>query len=179
MAPKRRSPKAASSRSKKLLKLCITEDRLEQEHLDGMDLSWAKPYLEEGPCRIEAGRTIPAEQVYAELRAKFSRPQRIVIYRIIFTKPRTRTCTRSATYFDDSGRTGSRRSICRRGSSRRLKPCGTHANATAITQRASSSDCAACQLGNYMIFYHVDDDTVSIVRVLPWLAQYYCETISP
>jgi predicted transcriptional regulator len=41
--------------------------------LDAMDLSWAKPYIDEGLAAIEAGDVIPAEQVHAELRAKFSR----------------------------------------------------------------------------------------------------------
>jgi len=53
----------------------VAEDRLEQERLDAMDLSWAKPYIEEGLADIEAGRTIPAEQVHAELRAMFTRPK--------------------------------------------------------------------------------------------------------
>ena len=53
----------------------VAEDRLEQERLDSMDLSWAKPYLEEGLADIEAGRTMPAEQVRAELRAMFARPK--------------------------------------------------------------------------------------------------------
>jgi len=50
----------------------VADDRAEAA-LDEEDLSWAKPYIEEGLADLEAGRTIPAEQVYAELRAKFSR----------------------------------------------------------------------------------------------------------
>ena len=50
----------------------VADDRAQAE-LDAADLSWAKPYIEEGLADIEAGRTVPAEQVYAELRAKFSR----------------------------------------------------------------------------------------------------------
>jgi len=54
----------------------VTEDRESQEALDSADLSWAKPYIEEGIAALEAGRTVPAEEVYAEVRALFSRPRR-------------------------------------------------------------------------------------------------------
>lgn len=50
----------------------VADDRAQAE-LDATDLSWAKPYIEEGLADLAAGRTIPAEQVYAELRAKFTR----------------------------------------------------------------------------------------------------------
>lgn len=36
------------------------------------DLSWAKPYIEEGLAALAKGDVIPAEQVHAELRAKFA-----------------------------------------------------------------------------------------------------------
>jgi predicted transcriptional regulator len=49
----------------------VADDRAQAE-LDATDLSWAKPYIDEGLADIEAGRTVPAEQVYAKLRAKFS-----------------------------------------------------------------------------------------------------------
>ena len=51
----------------------VIEHQLTQAQLDSADLSWAKPYIDEGLADIEAGRTVPAEQVYAEFRAKFSR----------------------------------------------------------------------------------------------------------
>ena len=52
----------------------VADDRAEAA-LDEEDLSWAKPYIEEGLADLEAGRTIPAEQVHAELRAMFARPK--------------------------------------------------------------------------------------------------------
>ena len=50
----------------------VADDRAHAE-LDATDLSWAKPYIEEGLADLAAGRTVPAEHVYTELRAKFSR----------------------------------------------------------------------------------------------------------
>ena len=38
-----------------------------------MDLSWARPYLDEGLTDLDAGRVVPAEQVHAEIRAIFKR----------------------------------------------------------------------------------------------------------
>ncbi|HMK79189.1 MAG TPA: hypothetical protein VK438_06040 [Xanthobacteraceae bacterium] len=54
----------------------VSEGRRAQEQLDATDLSWAKPYIEEGLADLEAGRVVPAEEVYAELRAMFGRPKR-------------------------------------------------------------------------------------------------------
>ena len=36
------------------------------------DLSWAKPYVDEGLASLERGEGIPHEQVWAELNARFS-----------------------------------------------------------------------------------------------------------
>ena len=49
----------------------VLDDRL-QAKLNDEDLSWAKPYIDEGLADLEAGRVRPAEEVFAELRAKFS-----------------------------------------------------------------------------------------------------------
>jgi predicted transcriptional regulator len=58
------------------VEVLIAEDRIAQAQLDATDLSWAKPYIEEGLAAIEAGDLIPAEEVHAEIRALFSRPKR-------------------------------------------------------------------------------------------------------
>jgi predicted transcriptional regulator len=50
----------------------VMDDRLEAKLADE-DLSWAKPYIDEGLADLEAGRVYPAEQVHAELRARFAR----------------------------------------------------------------------------------------------------------
>jgi antitoxin ParD1/3/4 len=49
----------------------VADDRA-QASLANEDLSWAKPYIDEGIAALERGDVIPAEEVYAELRAKFS-----------------------------------------------------------------------------------------------------------
>jgi predicted transcriptional regulator len=51
----------------------VLDDQLAQRALDDADLSWAKPYLAKGLADLEAGRAIPAEEVYADLRARFVR----------------------------------------------------------------------------------------------------------
>lgn len=56
------------------VEMLVVDDRL-QARLNEEDLSWAKPYIEEGLADLKAGRTIPAEQVHAELRAMFARPK--------------------------------------------------------------------------------------------------------
>ena len=53
------------------VEMLIVDDRL-QAKLNEADLSWAKPYIDEGIAALERGDVIPAEEVYAELRAKFS-----------------------------------------------------------------------------------------------------------
>jgi predicted transcriptional regulator len=58
------------------VEILLEEGRLNQEALDAEDLSWAKPYIDEGLADLEAGRVYPAEQVYAEIRAMFARPER-------------------------------------------------------------------------------------------------------
>ena len=35
------------------------------------DLSWAKPYVDDGLADLAAGRTIPADEVHSELRRRF------------------------------------------------------------------------------------------------------------
>jgi len=57
------------------VEMLVLEDRISQEILDKADLSWAKPYIEEGLAALEAGDVTPAKEVYAELRARFSRSQ--------------------------------------------------------------------------------------------------------
>ena len=52
----------------------VIDDRLHAT-LNEEDLSWAKPYIDEGLADLEAGRVYPAEQVHAELRARFARPK--------------------------------------------------------------------------------------------------------
>ena len=53
----------------------VADDRA-QAQLADEDLSWAKPYIDEGIAALEAGKTIPAEEVHAEIRALFAKPQR-------------------------------------------------------------------------------------------------------
>ena len=50
----------------------VREDRLAQSEIEGIDLAWAKPFLARGLADVEAGRTIPADQVHADLRARFA-----------------------------------------------------------------------------------------------------------
>jgi predicted transcriptional regulator len=57
------------------VEILLEEGRLNQEALDGADLSWAQPYIDEGLADLEAGRVYPAEQVHAEIRAMFVRPK--------------------------------------------------------------------------------------------------------
>ena len=45
----------------------VREDQIMQAELEGADLAWTKPYLAKGIADIEAGRTISAEQVLAQL----------------------------------------------------------------------------------------------------------------
>ena len=54
----------------------VTDGRAAEEQLDAMDLSWTKPYIEEGLADAAAGRVYPAEEAFAELRAKFQTPQK-------------------------------------------------------------------------------------------------------
>jgi predicted transcriptional regulator len=54
----------------------LDESRRNQEALDNVDLSWAQPYIDKGLADIEAGRVYPAEQVHAEIRAMFTRPDK-------------------------------------------------------------------------------------------------------
>ncbi len=54
----------------------IAEYQITQAQLDAADLSWAKPYIDEGLADLEAGRVIPAEDVHAELRAMFKQSKR-------------------------------------------------------------------------------------------------------
>ena len=49
------------------VEVLVAEERAEQALLDAADLSWAKPYLEEGLAAIEAGQVVPAEEVHAKL----------------------------------------------------------------------------------------------------------------
>ena len=57
------------------VELLVAEDRVAQARLDAMDLSWAKPYIDEGLAAIEAGDVIPAEEVHAELFALLKPPK--------------------------------------------------------------------------------------------------------
>ena len=58
------------------VEMLVVDARLNQSILDSEDLSWAKPYLEEGLADIEAGRTTPIEKVHAEMRALFAQPKK-------------------------------------------------------------------------------------------------------
>jgi antitoxin ParD1/3/4 len=51
----------------------VREDQITQEELEGAELSWAQPYIDKGLADVEAGRTVSAEEVYADLRARFAR----------------------------------------------------------------------------------------------------------
>lgn len=51
----------------------VMDDRLDAKLAEG-DLSWAKPYIEKGLADLEAGRVYPAEEVHAEMRARFAKP---------------------------------------------------------------------------------------------------------
>ncbi len=53
------------------VEIYVAEGRLAQAALDNADLSWAKPYIDEGLAALDAGDVVPAEQVYADLRARF------------------------------------------------------------------------------------------------------------
>ncbi|MBV8835660.1 MAG: hypothetical protein JO000_03920 [Alphaproteobacteria bacterium] len=58
------------------VEMLVVDAKLNQAILDNQDWSWAKPYIEEGLADIEAGRTIPAEEVHAEMRALFARSEK-------------------------------------------------------------------------------------------------------
>ena len=47
------------------------DDEVAQAELDAADLSWAKPYIDKGMADVEAGRTVSADTVHAELRDRF------------------------------------------------------------------------------------------------------------
>jgi Arc/MetJ-type ribon-helix-helix transcriptional regulator len=53
------------------VEILVRKDQVMQAELAGADLAWTKPYLAKGIADIEAGRTISAEQVHAELRSRF------------------------------------------------------------------------------------------------------------
>jgi len=59
-----------------IFEVLVAEERSSQAKLDATDLSWAKPYVDEGLADLDAGRVYPAEQVHAEIRALFARPKR-------------------------------------------------------------------------------------------------------
>jgi predicted transcriptional regulator len=54
----------------------VAEHQITQAELDASDLSWAKPYIDEGLAAIEAGDLVPAEEVHRELLARLKRPSR-------------------------------------------------------------------------------------------------------
>lgn len=57
------------------VEMLVVDAKLNQAILDNQDWSWAKPYIDEGLAALEAGDVFPAEEVYARLRARFSRPK--------------------------------------------------------------------------------------------------------
>ena len=57
------------------VEVLVAEDRITQAQLDAADLSWAKPYIEEGLAAIESGDLIPAEEVHRELLELLKRPK--------------------------------------------------------------------------------------------------------
>jgi len=58
------------------VEMLVVDAKLNQAVMDGQDWSWAKPYIDEGLAALEAGDVIPAEEVYAEIRARFARAKR-------------------------------------------------------------------------------------------------------
>lgn len=57
------------------LETLVLVDRATQAELDATDLSWAKPYIDEGLAALEAGDVIPAEIVHKELTALIRSPK--------------------------------------------------------------------------------------------------------
>ena len=55
--------------------MLVVDAKLNQAILDNQDWSWARPYIEEGFAALDAGDVIPAEEVYARLRARFARSE--------------------------------------------------------------------------------------------------------
>jgi predicted transcriptional regulator len=55
------------------VELLLQEARSNRDAFDNADLAWVKPYIEEGLAALEAGDVVPAEEVYAELRARYSK----------------------------------------------------------------------------------------------------------
>jgi predicted transcriptional regulator len=51
--------------------MLVADDRARAQWADD-DLSWAKPYIDEGLAALERGDVVPAEEVHAEIRAKFA-----------------------------------------------------------------------------------------------------------
>lgn len=47
------------------------DDEAARADLEAADLSWAEPYLAKGTAEAEAGRTISADALHAELRDRF------------------------------------------------------------------------------------------------------------
>jgi Arc/MetJ-type ribon-helix-helix transcriptional regulator len=50
----------------------VREDQTVQTEIENADLAWAIPYVAKGLADKEAGRTVPAEQVHAALRERFT-----------------------------------------------------------------------------------------------------------
>ena len=57
------------------IEILVREDQVAQSALEETDLSWAKPYIAQGLADVEAGRTVPADEVHAELCQRFIRPR--------------------------------------------------------------------------------------------------------
>lgn len=57
------------------IEILVREDQAAHDDLDQADLAWARSYLAEGLADVEAGRTMPADEVHAELRTRFIRPR--------------------------------------------------------------------------------------------------------
>jgi Arc/MetJ-type ribon-helix-helix transcriptional regulator len=57
------------------VEILVREDQAAHADLEEADLAWAQPYIAKGLADVEAGRTVPADEVHAELRARFIRPR--------------------------------------------------------------------------------------------------------
>ena len=55
------------------VEVLVREDQITQAELEGTDLAWAESHIAKGLADIEAGRTVSAEDVHTELRARFIR----------------------------------------------------------------------------------------------------------
>ena len=55
------------------VEILVREDQVAHSDIEEADFGWARSYIAEGLADVEVGRTVPADQVHAELRARFIR----------------------------------------------------------------------------------------------------------